>query len=282
MRSDRRPGPSTRVWVTEWRSDVVSRHEDRLATEEPLEIRVTWPMAPARRFLVTMRTPGDDFALATGLCFTEGVLRDREDLQAVAYCTDETLLPEQAYNVVTVGLAGPPGRWSERALDVSAACGVCGKQSLDAVAQTGAVAQPVEPVVDAGVVRALPDRLRDEQRVFARTGGLHAAGLFTADGSPLVVREDVGRHNAVDKVVGCRLLDSVTPRRPGFGDLLATSGRLGFEIVQKAAVAGVPVVVAVGAPSSLAVDLAEAQGICVVGFARGDRFVVYSHPSRLR
>jgi len=285
MRSDRRPGPSTRVRVQEWRGSTLTRHEDRLATEEPLEIRVAWPGARAQRFVVTMRTPGSDFALAAGLTFAEGVFTDPEALRSVAYCTDEALAPQQAYNVVTVELESQPVRWTQRGTDMSAACGVCGKDSLDAVAQVGAVPQSVEPVAAVDVVRGLPERLREQQRVFDSTGGLHAAGLFDADGTPRVVREDIGRHNAVDKVVGQLLLD----RTVSFGgvtsglssSVLCASGRLGFEIIQKAAVARIPVVVAVGAPSSLAVDLAKAYGICVAGFARGDRMVVYSHPERL-
>jgi FdhD protein len=281
MRSDRRPGPSTRVRVQEWRGDVLTRHEDRLATEEPLEIRLSWPGAPAQRFLVTMRTPGADFALAAGLAFAEGVFADAEAVRTVAYCTDEALAPAQAYNVVTIQLDRPPLRWAERAAGMSSACGVCGKDSLDAVATTGATPQPVEPVADVAVVRGLPERLREQQRVFDSTGGLHAAGLFGADGTPLIVREDIGRHNAVDKVVGQMLLDRRVGRNGLPGTVLCASGRLGFEIVQKAAVARIPVIVAVGAPSSLAVGLAEDYGICVAGFARQQRMVVYTHPSRL-
>jgi FdhD protein len=281
MRSERRPGPSTRVRVHEWRGDTLTRHEDRLATEEPLEIRLASPGVPARRFVVTMRTPGADFALATGLTYAEGVFADPEALRTVAYCTDETLAPHQAYNVVTVELDRPPLQWNQRGADMSAACGVCGKDSLDAVARIGASRQQVTPVAPVAVVRGLPDRLREQQRVFDSTGGLHAAGLFTADGTPVLVREDIGRHNAVDKVIGQLLLDHAVPSGGLAGTVLCSSGRLGFEIVQKAAVAGVPVVVAVGAPSSLAVSLADDYGICVAGFARGDRMVVYTHATRL-
>jgi FdhD protein len=281
VRSDRRPGPTTRVRVHEWRGDTVTRHEDRLATEEPLEIRVASPGAPAQRFVVTMRTPGHDFALAAGLALAEGVVDGLDDLRTVAYCTDETLTPQQQYNVVTLELTGPPRHWAHRGVGMSSACGVCGKDSLDAVARIGAVAQRVEPVTDVAVVRALPDLLRDRQRVFDSTGGLHAAGLFDPAGSPLLVREDIGRHNAVDKVVGQLLLEGRLPTGGLAGTVLCASGRLGFEIVQKAAVAGIPVVAAVGAPSSLAVDLAREHGICLAGFVRGDRLVVYSHPERL-
>jgi FdhD protein len=259
----------------------MTRHEDRLATEEPLEIRLAWPGAAAQRFLVTMRTPGSDFALATGLAYTEGAFTSSEALRTVAYCTDQTLAPAQVYNVVTVELAHPPLRGSNRATGMTSACGVCGKDSLDAVAQTGATPQPVEPVADVAVVRGLPELLREQQRIFDSTGGLHAAGVFDADGTPRLVREDVGRHNAVDKVIGQLLLDGRLGPAGLLGTVLCASGRLGFEIVQKAAVARIPVIVAVGAPSSLAVDLAKEYGICVAGFARGDRMVVYSHPSRL-
>lgn len=281
MRSDRRPGPSTRVRVHEWRGDTLTRHEDRLATEEPLEIRIASPGVPARRFVVTMRTPGSDFALATGLAYAEGVFSAADAVRTVAYCTDEALAPRQAFNVVTVELDRQPLRWGQRGTDMSAACGVCGKDSLDAVAQIGAVVQPVSPVASVTVVRALPDLLREQQRIFDSTGGLHAAGLFAADGTPRLVREDIGRHNAVDKVIGQLILDHAVPPGGLAGTALCSSGRLGFEIVQKAAVAGIPVVVAVGAPSSLAVSLAERYGICVAGFARGDRMVVYTHPARL-
>jgi FdhD protein len=267
--------------VHEWRGDTLTRHEDRLATEEPLEIRITSPGVPAQRFVVTMRTPGSDFALAAGLTFAEGVFTEPSALRTVAYCTDETLAPQQAFNVVTVGLDRAPVRWTVRGADMSGACGVCGKDSLDAVAQIGATPQTVEPVAEVTVVRGLPERLREQQRIFDSTGGLHAAGLFGADGTPLIVREDIGRHNAVDKVVGQMLLDRRVGRNGLPGTVLCASGRLGFEIVQKAAVARIPVIVAVGAPSSLAVGLAEDYGICVAGFARQQRMVVYTHPSRL-
>jgi FdhD protein len=277
MRSDRRPGPSSRVRVVEWRAGERTRHEDRVATEEPLELRLGWPGRPAQRFVVTMRTPGHDFELAAGLVHAEGMLAGA-GISAVAYCTDVDLTPEQAYNVVTVTLAAPPPADPvARSLAMSAACGVCGRESLDAVAALGGVAVPAEPSLDRAVVARLPDLLRDDQLVFARTGALHGAGLFTADGSPLVVREDVGRHNAVDKVVGSRLL----AQQPTRGLVLAVSGRVGYEIVQKAVLAGVVAVVAVGAPSSLAADLADRFGLTVVGWVRGDRMVVYSAADRV-
>jgi len=262
----------------------VIRHEDRLATEEPLEIRLAWPGRPARRVAVTMRTPGHDFELATGFLYGEGVLATADDLRTVAYCTDVTLSPEQQYNVVTVDLDRPPRRApAERYAGLSAAssaCGVCGTESIDDVLAlcdvrrsdrwTGLRVQPE-------MLLRLPERLRAEQRVFDTTGGLHAAGLFDTDGTPYVVREDIGRHNAVDKVVGARVLAGASPAAP----VLCVSGRIGFEIVQKAVVADIGVLAAVGAPSSLAVDLATRANLCTAGFVKNQRFVVYSGADRL-
>jgi FdhD protein len=266
--------------------------EDRLATEEPLEVRCAWPSAPARRVAVTMRTPGHDFELATGFLHAEGVLAGPEDLHRVAYCTDATLTAEQEFNVVTVDLTRPPRSMpAERyagASAASSACGVCGTESIDDVLAlldsrpsrppgraTGHATG--HPPVDPAVVRTLPARLREAQKVFDSTGGLHAAGLMDATGVPLVVREDIGRHNAVDKVVGARLLAGEPTAVP----VLAVSGRIGFEIVQKAVAAGVGVLAAVGAPSSLAVDLARRAGLCTIGFVGPERFVTYSAPERL-
>ena len=287
MSRSRRPGPSTRVRVHEVRIEpdgVVRRHEDRLATEEPLEIRLAWPGRPAHRVAVTMRTPGHDFELATGFLYGEGVLSSAEDLRTVAYCTDATLTPQQEYNVVTVDLGRPPRRApAERYAGLSAAssaCGVCGTESIDDVLALCEVQRSDRWAglrVAPELLLGLPDRLRAEQRVFESTGGLHAAGLFDADGTPYVVREDIGRHNAVDKVVGARVLAGASPAAP----LLCVSGRIGFEIVQKAAVADVGVLAAVGAPSSLAVDLAIRAGLCTAGFVKNQRFVVYSRADRI-
>ena len=263
----------------EWRGDTRTEHEDRLATEEPLELRLAWPGRPAERFVVTMRTPGHDFELAAGLSHGEGLLADgAATLRTVAYCTDVRLAPDQEFNVVTVTLdAAPASLPTHRATTMSAACGVCGRDSLDAVADVGGRVLPTAPLLRREVLATLPDRLRDQQRVFSRTGGLHGAGLFTPDGEALVVREDVGRHNAVDKVIGHRLLAGSGCD----GLVLAVSGRVGYEIVQKAVLAGVVAIVAVGAPSSLAVDLAQQFGLTVAGWVRGDRMVVHAHPERI-
>ncbi|NYD58980.1 FdhD protein [Nocardioides marinisabuli] len=271
----RRPGPTVRTRVTEHVGDEVRHHEDRLATEEPLEVRLVWPGAPARRVWVTMRTPGHDFELAAGWVRHEGLLSPGAGLSGVAYCTDADLTREQELNVVTVALDAPPAREPGQRHDGlsagSSACGVCGADSVaDAlsvtadVPWTGALPPP-------DVVRRLPDRLRESQRVFDRTGGVHAAGLATAEGELLVVREDVGRHNAVDKVTGARLLAGASPAEA----CLVVSGRAGFELVQKAVSAGVGSLVAVGAPTSLSARLAAEHGLALWGFVRGQRAVRY-------
>jgi FdhD protein len=287
----RRPGPSTRVRVHETRSvpgqqePEVRRHEDRLATEEPLEIRLAWPGRPAHRVAVTMRTPGHDFELATGFLHAEGVLASAEDVRTVAYCTDVTLTAEQEFNVVTVELGRPPRRLPPERYGgltaSSSACGVCGTESIDdvlALCEVQASSRWSQLRLDPQVLLGLPGRLRQEQRVFDSTGGLHAAGLFDETGTPSVVREDVGRHNAVDKVVGRALLDERVPLNHS---ILVVSGRAGYEIVQKSITAGIPVLAAVGAPSSLAVALAREFNQTLVGFLKGDRFNVYSAPERL-
>ena len=275
---DRRPGPSVRARVVEYVDDARREHEDRLATEEPLEIRLAWPGAAARRLTVTMRTPGHDFELAAGWLVHEGVLAP-EQISAVRYCTDTDLTPLEEFNVVTVEATSPPLLLpDERA--ISSACGVCGKDSIADVVDrsTGTVTSDVR--VPLAVVRKLPEALRTAQPGFARTGGLHAAGLFRADGSALVVREDVGRHNAVDKVVGATIL-AASGSHPDPADVLVLSGRIGFELVQKAVASAIPVVAAVGAPSSLAVALAERAGVALVGFTRPERCVVYAGDHRL-
>lgn len=279
----RRPGPTVRVRVEELQGPTRHTHEDRLATEEPLEIRVTWPGRPAERVSVTMRTPGHDFELAAGFLRGEGVLRPG-DLAGVAYCTDADLAPEEQFNVVTVSLTGAPAhlpapRYAGPTAG-SAACGVCGADSVaDALAVHAAEPGRWSDLrVGADLLGTLPRRLRAAQRVFERTGGVHAAGLFTTEGEPLVVREDVGRHNAVDKVMGARLLAGETTAVP----ILCVTGRIGFELAQKAAAAGVGIIAGVGAPSSLAVSLAQDADLTVVGFLRPDRCVVYAAPERVR
>jgi len=270
----RRIGPISRLRVAESTSagdDVV--REDHVVAEEPLEIRVSWPGADPRRAWVTMRTPGSDFELAAGWAFHEGLV-GADDLAEVAYCTDEDLTPEQEFNVVTLRSAVPVdlGHRHDTLSTGSSACGVCGKDSIEAALTTVRGTRWDGPPPQPDVVRRLPDRLREEQSVFARTGGVHAAGLFTAAGERLVVREDVGRHNAVDKVSGARLLAG----EPVADAYLVVSGRAGFELVQKAVAAGMGALVAVGAPSSLGVHLAREAGLGLFGFTRAERTVRYA------
>ena len=251
---------------------------DNLAVEEPLEIRI----GDGRRTLrsvVTMRTPGADLELATGWLRGEGILRTTDDLSSVRACTDPSLIPEARGNVVTVDLreaALPRLDQLSRSTDITGACGVCGAETLDNVLQRDL--PPLEmsrPRVSPDVMIALPEQLAAAQRAFARTGGLHGAGVANADGRLLAVREDVGRHNAVDKVLGWALMNDLRP------DVLVVSSRASFEIVQKAVSAGVPIVVTVSAASTLAVDLADRAGITLLAFARSGRATAYAHPERL-
>jgi FdhD protein len=219
-----------------------------------------------------MRTPGHDFELAAGWLVHEGVT-SREDVRAVRYCTDTSLSALEEFNVVTVDLASAPSSLPTARL-VNSACGVCGTDTVQDV--LAAAPPPPQPTLELATLLELPDRLRDHQPGFDRTGGLHAAGLFDSAGSPVVVREDVGRHNAVDKVIGSRILAGV-PVPP----VLVLSGRIGFELVQKAVVSGVSAIVAVGAPTSLALSLAQDAGLVLVGFTRAQRCVVYAGAERV-
>lgn len=269
----RRPGPTVRARVHEITPSSERHPEDRLATEEPLEIRLTWPGAPARRVWVTMRTPGHDFELAAGWLVHEGVAAP-STIHGVAYCTDADLTPEQEFNVVTVTLAAPPARdpGHRHAGSGSSACGVCGKDSVAEALAAPTSARWAGELPSPEVVRGLPDLLRSQQPVFSRTGGVHAAGLADAAGALLVVREDVGRHNAVDKVCGARVLAGASPAEA----CLVVSGRAGFELVQKAVAAGIGSLVAVGAPTSLSVRLAQESGLVLYGFASAERCVRYT------
>lgn len=253
------------------------RRPDSLAVEEPLEIRMG-----GRSLAVTMRTPGHDIDLVHGFLLGEGIIRTAEDIAVVRYCDGVDEDGANTYNVLDVALAQgvPEPVVAERNFLSTSACGVCGKASLDSVR----VRAPYDldashPTVPAAVLATLPEAMRSRQRVFDSTGGLHAAGLFTADGTLLALREDVGRHNAVDKVLGW----AVTERRVPLSDsILAVSGRTSFELVQKAVVAGVPMLTAVSAPSSLAVDLAAESGLTLVGFLRGETMNVYTGAERIK
>jgi len=254
----------------------VRERPDRLATEEPMEIRVQGPRGAAEPVAVTMRTPGNDFELAVGFLLTEGVLVDPADVSSVAYCLEGT--GEQQYNIVTVQTRrAPDAERARRAFAVSASCGVCGKATLDEIEVTCAPARP-GPTVATSVLVGLPDKLRAEQSVFDATGGLHAAGCFAVDGSLTALREDVGRHNALDKVIGFAAMSGSLPLSD---QVLMVSGRVSFEIVQKAAIAGIPIVAAVSAPTSLAVDAARRLNLTLVGFLRDDHFNVYCGAERV-
>ena len=254
------------------------RMPDQLAVEEPLELRVN-----GRALAVTMRTPGHDVELAHGFLLTEGVIGGVPDVSTARYCDSVDASGRNTYNVLDVALAPgvpPPAAGVERNFYTTSSCGVCGKASLDAVRLRTRHCPDTDPAtVPYLMLTTLPDRLREAQRVFNSTGGLHAAGLFTNDGvGPLVVREDVGRHNAVDKVLGWALLND---HIPATGTVLMVSGRASFELVQKAVMAGVPILAAVSAPSSLAVELADESGLTLIGFLRGDSMNVYTHTRRV-
>ncbi len=254
-----------------------SERVDSLAAEEPMEIRVGGPGQEAKSVAVTMRTPGGDYELAVGFLFTEGLIAPG-DVQRVAYC-DDLDDQEQQYNVVSVTVAKPfDHEGLHRNFYATSSCGICGKAALEDVelkcAPVGA-----GPVVPVEMLLGLPDKLRAAQRVFDRTGGLHAAGLFTVEGGLVSLREDVGRHNAVDKVVGEQVMGGAVPLAE---HILQVSGRVSFEIVQKVAMAGIPIVSAVSAPSSLAVEAGERLGMTVVGFVRDGRCNVYAHPERIQ
>ncbi|WP_280472893.1 formate dehydrogenase accessory sulfurtransferase FdhD [Nocardia asiatica] len=247
---------------------------DTLAVEEPLEIRVD-----GRSLTVTMRTPGDDIDLVHGFLLGEGMIGSAEDIVAARYCAGTDDQGRNTYNVLDVTLRAPVPV-PTRAFLTTGACGLCGKTALDEVRTRTRFPLPADgPVVDTRAMAAMPGMLRDRQSVFDVTGGLHAAGLFTAEGEALAVREDIGRHNAVDKVIGWALRET---RVPAHDLVLVVSGRASFELVQKAVMAGIPLLGAVSAPSSLAVDLAAEAGLTLVGFLRGDTMNVYSAPERIR
>lgn len=277
-----RPGRTVATRLVCARDGMVYSRVDELVTEEPLEVRVAYFEAGVERrqgVAVTMRTPGNDFELAVGFLYSEGVVPGPEAIDHVAYCTD--VEGPQMYNVVTVhlrpGVPFDPDRLSRNVYTTSS-CGVCGKTSLELVR----TACPNRPVGDLKlrpeVLRRLPEALAKAQPLFTRTGGLHASALFDAEGRLLLVREDVGRHNAMDKLIGALLLAG---KLPASNTVVLVSGRASFELVQKAVMAGIPVLAAVGAPSSLAVELAREFGLTLIGFLRADRFNVYAGVERI-
>ncbi len=281
-----RPASQTKAQVTVYEDGSVTRRSDRVVTEEPLEIRLV-SANKSQSVAVTMRTPGSDFELAVGFLFGEGILTARDQVAAISYCRDDDLPKraatagrqadmDQLYNIVIVELTGAARvdvDKLERHFHMSSACGVCGKANLEAISLRGVQQVRSGMKVKAGTITKLPDRLRESQRLFESTGGLHAAGLFTPDGTIVTTREDVGRHNAVDKLVGWAVLQAKVPLEE---HILMVSGRSSFEIAQKALAAGIPFLCSVSAPSSLAIDVAKEFGMTLVGFLRGDRFNVYA------
>lgn len=264
---------TARIQVTRITDGRRTTRPDTVVVEEPLEIRVNGvPLA------VTMRTPGSDIELAQGFLFTEGIITSRDDIASIRYCHSTDNNGHNTYNILDVDLATGillPDTGIQRNFYTTSSCGICGKASIDAIRQRSRYTLHTEPAyLDAVAVSAMPDTLRAAQKVFDRTGGLHAAGLFAVDGRLLTVREDVGRHNAVDKLIGSAVEQD---RLPLSRTVLFMSGRASFELVQKASMAGIPTLAAVSAPSSLAIDLAREVGLTLIGFVRGTSMNVYTH-----
>jgi len=275
-----RPGPSVEARILTVAGDTASPRFDTLVTEEPLEIRLRAGGA-SRTVAITMRTPGNDFELAAGFLHNEGVLANYDALRGISFCIDRDVDPEQRYNIVNVDLAAhelPELDTLERHFTTTSACGVCGKANLDALRMRGVEPVASDAQVDAATILALPDRLRAAQGLFARTGGLHAAALFDETGTLVNVREDVGRHNALDKLVGAMVEAGVDPR-DGF---CCITSRASVEMVRKAVAVGITALVAVSAPTSRAVATAREAGLALAGFARRDDLVLYANADRFR
>ena len=268
---------ATRARITAYRAGTVESREDRLAGEEPLAIRAAGPGQDPVDVAITMRTPGHEAELAAGFLRTEGLVEDHGTI--IGFDRGDPARSAQPDDEITVRLDRPFDATlvAERHFVATASCGICGRASIDEIAVRCAP-MPDGPVVTPGTLLALPGRLREAQAVFDATGGLHAAGLFTATGELIALREDIGRHNALDKLIGSRFLAGELPLHDR---IVLVSGRLGFELVQKAAVAGVPVMAAVSAPSDLAVETAARLGVTLVGFLRGEGFNIYARPDRI-
>ena len=272
------PGSHKNVKIWAVKNNTVRSFSDAIATEEPLEIRL---VNPKQTIAITMRTPGADFDLVAGFLYSEGVISQREDIKTISYCVDPKVDGEQRYNIVNIQLREglvPNLPSLERHFFTTSACGVCGKTSIEALKIRGVEVIPHEDSVNAKVLYSLANQFKSAQKIFAATGGLHAAALFDFQGQLLKLREDVGRHNALDKLVGSALLADEIPLT---NRIIMVSGRASFEILQKSIMARVPIVCAVSAPSSLAVSLAEAFGVTLVGFLRDQRFNVYTGWKRL-
>lgn len=269
--------------VKKYQENELKESPDLVAVEEPLEIRIGYGSEHARKQMqlaVTMRTPGNDLELATGFLFTEGIIQSFEDIISIQHCVQ--VKEEEAGNVVRAELSSEllidEQQWS-RHFYVSSSCGVCGKSSMEAVKSAGCPVLHSNVQVMAEVIHQLPDKLRKTQTVFAHTGGIHAAALFDTTGNLLMMREDVGRHNAMDKLIGAALAAGKLPLQ---NHMVLLSGRASFELVQKALMAGIPILAAVGAPSSLAVNLAKEFNMTLLGFVRNHRFNIYSGEDRIK
>jgi FdhD protein len=277
---DYRKASKTRVRVTAVSGETARQRSDWLATEEPLEIRVTNEVTLDQVLThVTMRTPGSDFELAAGFLLSEGIIARSDQIRQMEFCVGPAAI--QQYNIVSVEVTDPElgGRAGSYFRTAVSACGVCGKASLDELVLRGVEPVTAESTIDQAVIEQLPGLLRERQTLFESTGGLHGAALFTASGEILAVREDVGRHNAVDKLLGWAILN---PDRSSERAVLMVSGRLSYELAQKAVVGRVSVLAGVSAPSSLAVELAGEFGLTLIGFLRGDSFNVYTGHQRLK
>jgi FdhD protein len=277
-----RPGAVKGAKALEVTAGATRWGDDAVATEEPLEIRLLSPGTEPVPLAVTMRTPGADFELAAGFCYSEGLVSAREELRSISYCVDPAVDGPQRWNIVNVVLSRSVSRAElaglERHFAMTSACGLCGRATLEALYQRGYRPPAAGPDLPAELLWSLPSRLREAQRIFEATGGLHAAAAFDKAGQLVAVREDVGRHNALDKLAGWALLEG---RVPLAGHCLLVSGRASFELVQKSLRLGAGVLCSVSAPSSLAVELARQFGLTLVGFLREGRFKVYSCPERV-
>jgi FdhD protein len=279
---DLAPTPSidrqaTRVRIVAVRGTRVEERDDHLAGEEPMVIRAAGPGQEPVDVAVTMRTPGHEADLAAGFLFTEGLIERADDISTIEVGDPAVLSNPDDEVLVRLARHFDTSLVAERNFVATASCGICGKASLDAI-EVRCSPLPPGPRVDGSALLGLPGRLREAQRAFEATGGIHAAGLFTRDGELVAMREDIGRHNALDKLIGSQVLAGRTPLHDS---ILLVSGRAGFELVQKAAIAGIPVMAAVSAPSDLAVELAERVGVTLVGFLRGDGYNIYARPDRI-
>ena len=272
-------GRTTEVTVAAFEGDESATKFDSVVTEEPLELRLV-AGAQTHSLAVTMRTPGNDFELAAGFVRNEQIIRSAEELAGLTYCVDPEINEEQRYNIVNVQLRAeslPSLERFERHFTVNSSCGVCGRANLEQLEELGLTPVEDDARVSIETVYELPKQMRKAQRIFSLTGGLHAAALFDLNGNTIALREDVGRHNAVDKLCGWALIE----KRSLQNTIMFVSGRASYEILQKAAVARIPIVCAVSAPSSLAVELAQRFNITLLGFVRGERANIYSAPTRI-